>query len=208
MGVRIPTGFKELQLTAQRKGLIGYRCTKCGKMQLKEMCFKTTSFAQYHVFGGEKARMEAENTVHQMAIERLDIKDNELFDAINVQQDYSKIQEPVICPSCGEQQIWSTIPKPWTDWCFGLWIIGMFFSGMLSFYVFALGGWVGLIPLFFFILFLALFLLYKRKRKYVLKVIQEQNFQPPKYYNHINMHELVNLENFDIFLKQSGKSNI
>lgn len=194
MGIRVPTGFKELQLTAQRKGFIRYRCTKCGNVQLGEMNIKTTSTAQYHVLGGEKARIEAENYAHKIASDNLVRLDNERFNAINVQHDYSKISEPVICPDCGEKQIWSTImPKPLSDsQTRGDWIIGIFFSGMISFATLVFAGYFCLIPLSLFIYLLSLPLLRLRKRKKTLKILEEASFQPPMYYNHSNINELLN----------------
>ena len=197
MRIRVPTGFKQLQLTAQRKGLVGYRCTKCGKTQFNEICVKTTATAQYHVFGGEKARANAENNVRQAAIRNLNILDDTLFDAINTRRDYSKIREPMICKNCGEKQIWSTIPAPWKEvQGRDLWIIGICFSGMFSFSILALWGWFGLFPLSIFVLLLILPLLRRLKRKKALEALQKASFQPPKYYNHSNINELEIEKNF------------
>lgn len=108
MYIRIPTGFKTLSIEAQRTGIIEYRCTKCGKVHLQKINAATTrQSVEYHVFGGESARLKAENKLHQMVTEALYMRDKELFDAINVQRDYSKIHEQVICPICGEKQICS-----------------------------------------------------------------------------------------------------
>lgn len=201
MYIRIPTGIKTLSLTAQRKGLVEYKCTKCGKVHLQEICLKATQVTSYHIFGGEKARIEAENKARTMVVEALDARGNELFNAINVQRDYIKIHEPIICQSCGEKQIWSTIPKPWKrSRGFGFWIVGVIACALITLSMCLSAGALGLayLPLLF--VLLALPLIRKRKQKKVLTITQETSFRPPKYYNHSNMHELMSR---DIFPEQA-----
>lgn len=197
MRIRVPTGVKTLSLTAQRKGFVEYKCTKCGKVHLQEICIETTQTTPYHIFGGEKARTEAENKLRTMVVEALDARDNELFNAINVQQDYSKVHEPIICQSCGEKQVWSTVPKPWKESRgFAYWIIALF-ACTLSLIVMFLSNsvlrWMYLPVLF---VLLALPLIRKQKQKKVLTVTQEMSFQPPKYYNRSNMQELMSRDAF------------
>lgn len=123
MGIRIPTGIVQLSAEFQRKRLIGYKCTNCGKQHFSEYALKTTVYQNYHVFGGEKAKQKAEEKLRERAIQNLDKQDSEVFDAINNHQDYGKIYEKITCPDCQTVQPWSQLPLPWrltTLW--GLWV--------------------------------------------------------------------------------------
>lgn len=190
MRIRIPTGLRTLSLTAQRKGLVQYRCTKCGQVHLQEMEIQTVQAAQYHAFGGEKARQNAENKVRQMAADALEKRDAELFAAINLQRDYTKIYAPIVCPNCGETQCWSQIPKPWKQAKgFGLWVFGIAVFGIDSLVMTLYSGWMGLMFLPFLLLLLTLPLIRSSKRKKALAAVQAVGFYPPRYFNHTNLHE-------------------
>lgn len=192
MRIRVPTGLRTLSLTAQRKGLLQYRCTKCGRVHLQEMDIKTTQAARYHAFGGEKARQNAENKVRQMAAKALEKQDGALFDAINRQQDYTKIHVPIFCPNCGEKQCWSTIPKPWKKAKgYGIWLFGVIVFGMDSLVMTLYSGWIGLMFLPFLLLLLAFPLIRRQKRQRAFTALQAVSFFPPRYYNHTNIHELA-----------------
>lgn len=122
-----------------------------------------------------------------MVVEALDAQDNELFNAINVQQDYIKVHEPITCQSCGEKQIWSTVPKPWKESRgFGFWIVGVIVCGLALLGMSLSAGVLGLMYLPFLFALLALPLIRKRKQKKILAITQEMSFQPPKYYNRSN----------------------
>lgn len=199
--MRIYVG-SDLVLTVQRKGFIMYQCSKCGKTQLHEISVKGTSSAAIHTFGGKKSYAKTENKARQGAIENLDKLDDALFDAINNQQDYSKIYEPIVCRDCREQQIWSNNPVPWKQVRgYDYWLWGIKWSGCISlFLLFFIFSFSNLIPWFCITLLIFVFLallpfFHRLKQKKALKAIQEASFQPPKYYNRTNIDELIDSKN-------------
>lgn len=191
MYVRIPTGIHTLSQTAQGKRLIEYRCTRCGQTHLQDFCITTTQAAQYHAFGGKKARLKAENKVRQRTMTAMETLDSTLFHAINIYRDYSQIYAPVICPTCGEKQPWSIVPKPWTrSRGFGFWIAGIAILGLASLLMAISGKSYGLMFLLCEIVLLILPFIRKQTRKNALEALRNMPFQPPKYYNRTNIHEL------------------
>lgn len=196
MRVRIPTGMKQLSGEFQAKRLIVYKCTECGKRYVHEYHLKTTQYANYHVFGGQKARESAENKVRENAVAALNKLDAEMFEAINDRQDYSKIREPVTCPGCKAVQPWSNIPCAWrqtTLW--GLWVAGVILFGMGTLTILSLAKnimpslLVFLVPL---LALLALPMIRKQKRDKAMEAIHALSIEPLKYYNQTNIHELKN----------------
>lgn len=196
MRVRIPTGIKQLSGEFQAKRPIVYKCTECGKRHVFEYHLKTTQYANYHVFGGQKARESAENKVRKNAVAALNKLDAEMFEAINDRQDYGKICEKVTCPSCNAVQPWSAIPCPWrqtTLW--GLWLAGVILFGIGTLTILSLAKnimpslLVFLIPL---LALLALPLIRKQKREKAMEALHGLNIEPIKYYNQTNIHELKN----------------
>lgn len=191
MYVRIPTGIYSLSQTAQSKRLIEYRGTRCGYAHLQDFYITTSQTAEYHAFGGRQARLKAENTVQQRAIAAIEAQDSALFQAINVYRDYGNIYAPVICPTCGERQLWSTVPKPWKkSRGFALWVVGVVLFGLVSLLMLLSGESYGLMFLPYVIVLLILPLIRKQKRKNALETLRNMPFQPPKYYNSTNIHEL------------------
>lgn len=187
----IRTGLKTLTLKVKRKGLIEYRCTKCGRQNLDALIFETTKTATFHAFGGDQGEKKAEIEANRKAAEDLQKRDDELFKAINLNRDYGAIHSPIVCPACGEKQLWSVIPKPWktVKW-FGAWVVGLICFG-ISTLGFALTAGVEGLPAFLVPLFVLISLPMIRtcKRKKALRKLQEISFQPPKYYNRSNVHE-------------------
>lgn len=193
MPIRVPTGFTTLTLEAQRKALVGYRCSKCGKVNLQEIPIKTSQSTRYHVFGGRKARENAEEKARRMVANALDKQDAELFEAINIQRNYGSIHAPVVCPGCGEKQPWSAVPKPWTkEPLFGLWLVGLFFAICFALPIFICTTFEPLILILLLpsLVLLSLPVIRSQKRKKAMAALQETSFQPPKYYNRTNIHEL------------------
>lgn len=191
MYIRVPTGMYTLSQKAQAKRLILFQCTKCGKVHAQELQLETLQSAQYHIFGGKAARQKAENKVSQRIEADLQKQDNELFQAINVNRDYGKIHTPVVCPDCGEKQIWSTIPKPWKKTRgFGLWAFAVFLMTMMLLMTLTTEDMPWFIPLPYLCILLILPLVHNRKRKKSLELLKNAQFYPPRYYNQQNIHEL------------------
>lgn len=180
-----------MTLKVKRKGLIEYRCTKCGRQNLDAIAFETTKTETFHAFGGDRAEEKAEVEANRKAAEDLQKRDDELFAAINVNRDYGAIHSPIVCPACGEKQPWSVIPKPWKELKgYGAWLVCLICIGMSTLAFVLTGAAVAfpalLIPI---LILISLPIIRSQKRKKALRKLQEISFEPPKYYNRSNMHE-------------------
>lgn len=195
--MRIKTGIVQSDFAFKRTCFIKYKCSKCDAEDIfvYNIVSKQTGF--YHDLGGEIAEQNVKSRVALQASEEINKFDAELFKSININRDYKMVTQKIICPKCGEKQIWSGIPCEWKKVkLFRLWIIGLVAS--LLFSVVMLLNSINtpdvLPAVFSGILYLIILsilpFIRKNKIKKALKGIENFNFEPLTYYNESNISEL------------------
>lgn len=195
--MRIKTGIVQSDFAFKRTCFIKYKCSKCDAEDIfvYNIVSKQTGF--YHDLGGEIAEQNVKSRVALQASEEINKFDAELFKSININRDYKQVTQKIICPKCGEKQIWSGIPCKWKNVSlFKLWLVGLIVCTLTTVltFIFAIGNAdAEILPFMmaFYTGVLSVFpLLRKCKIKKALKRIKASDFVPPIYYNESNILEL------------------
>ena len=193
--IRVPTGVKNVTVTASKRTFFYFRCASCGKEAL--VPFKVTGTAQgsYHVLNSSEKKEAVANEARQNSQAALSGADAELFNGVNVKKDYSVVKKAIKCPYCNKKQPWSLL----RDLIHTPFIVP--FVGMLLFSIIMLfrnigvanmaGMFISLLTLVASAAFFPLLCLY-RNRKKEEKWQNDPSFVPPVYYNEVNLKELIN----------------
>ena len=107
--IRVPTGVKNVTVTASKRTFFYFRCASCGKEAL--VPFKVTGTAQgsYHVLNSSEKKEAVANEARQNSQAALSGADAELFNGVNVKKDYSVVKKAIKCPYCNKKQPWSLL---------------------------------------------------------------------------------------------------
>lgn len=192
--MRIRTGMKQLTADFSKKGFIEYKCPKCGSKEVFVYNIVSQQTEFYHALGGETAERNAKNQAAVHAMEEMEKSDAELFKSVNIDRDYQKVAQKVVCPKCGEKQVWSGIPCEWKKVkLFRLWLVAVIFFMLDTALtlLFAINNTDALFLPFimacYAIILLLLPIIRKNRRKKAIKRIGNTDFEPPIYYNKSNL---------------------
>lgn len=180
-------------LTAHRRELVHYKCCKCGAENLYLYDVESDSHSLSSQAGAWETKSAAAEAAEEVAVEEAN-----LLRAVNVDHNYEMVRKKVICPRCGEKQVWSGIPCTWRKVSgFGFWIVGLVLCSFESFVLLAgalTGGPELLGPSIVFscllLLLISLPFIRKSKRKKALEKIANTNFEPPTFISGSNLSKL------------------
>lgn len=190
--IRVPTGIRNVTATAAGKGIICYKCPKCGQTGLFEYAIEKRVSGFYHVFQRKSSKSRIESKTCINARQLVDQEDAALFRGINVEHNYDMISAVIKCRHCGEIQPWSGIPGKWRNiaW-FNLWVMGLMFGVSMTLIMVFENPLLSISFLWMAVILAVLPFFRNRKRKKAIEKSQLANFEAPVYYNQSNIKELV-----------------
>ena len=111
MAIRIPTGYKRVTVNSTINRFLYCHCPYCDQDILPLYKVQGTGGESYHVLQTRAKKDAIRAKAASASQTNVFLKDRALFNSINVDPNYAKVDQKVVCPHCGKVMPWSNRHK-------------------------------------------------------------------------------------------------